>query len=306
MLDVAVSRALSTEPEHRYQSAAALREALDAALREPEAPSARRKLVTRGLASVVALAVIGVIGVGATRPAVRERAAVALAPMIEKMHALQARAAERMHGAHPAAAAPTQVAALKLDAPASVTVVATPEPTPPAAPAAAEATLAANSNANDDGEVEDDSQASDTAAPEKAEPASSASSETKTEASSVAADAIAEAHKYVAQGNKLKALNLLRHAAKKSPNDAKLLAELASAAEQDRAWGEAVRVARRLVTVDPSAESKLELARLERKIGHRSRALELVRSVLKDTPDSPEAQAMLSQLGGTERVALQK
>jgi hypothetical protein len=31
-----------------------------------------------------------------------------------------------------------------------------------------------------------------------------------------------------------------------------------------------------------------------------------VRSVLKDSPDSPEAQAMLSHLGGAERVALQK
>ncbi|MES1174430.1 MAG: protein kinase, partial [Myxococcales bacterium] len=301
MLDAAVSRALSTEPEHRYKSAAELREALEAALREPEAPSARRKLVTRGLASAVALAVIGVIGVGAARPAVRERAVVALAPMIEKMHALQARAAERMHGAHPAAPAPTQVAALKLDAPASVTVVATPEPAP--APVAPEAALAANTAANDDGEVEDDSQSSDSATPEKAEPASAVSS---AELPSAGADAIAEAHKYAAAGNKLKALNLLRHAAKKFPKDGKVLAELASAAEQDRAWGEAVRVARRLVEVEPSAESKLELARLERKTGHRSRALELVRSVLKDSPDSPEATAMLNQLGGTERVALQK
>ncbi len=307
MLDVAVSRALSTEPEHRYKSAAELREALEAALREPEAPSPRRKLVTRGLASAVALAVIGVIGVGAARPAVRERAAVALAPMIEKMHALQARAAERMHGAHPGRPAETQVAALKLAEPTSVTVVATPEPVLPAAPPeAAPAALAANSAPNagsDDGEVEDDSQTSDSATPEKAEAESAVSSP---EVPSAGADAIAEAHKYAAAGNKLKALNLLRHAAKKFPKDGKVLAELASAAEQDRAWGEAVRVARHLVEVAPSAESKLELARLERKTGHRSRALELVRSVLKDSPDSPEATAMLSQLGGTERVALQK
>ena len=103
-----------------------------------------------------------------------------------------------------------------------------------------------------------------------------------------------------------RAVNLLRRAAKKSPSDAKVLQELASAAEQDHAWGEAVHVARRLVAVDPSVESKLELARLERKTGHRARALELVKSVVKDSPDSPEARAMLSQLGGVERVALQK
>jgi eukaryotic-like serine/threonine-protein kinase len=314
MLDVAVSRALSTEPEHRYKSAAELREALDAALREPEAPSARRKLVTRGLASAVALAVIGVLGVGAARPAVRERAAVALAPIMDKVHALQARAAERFHGAHPAAPAQTQVAALKLAEPASVTLVATPEPallepTPAATPEGAPAAVAANGAPNagsDDGEVEDDSPTSDTAASEKAVASTTASTPDRNEAASAGADAIAEAHKYVAQGNKLKALNILRRAAKKSPSDGKVLAELASAAEQDRAWGEAVRVARALVEVEPSVESKLELARLERKTGHRSRALELVRSVLKGSPDSPEAVAMLGQLGGTERVALQK
>jgi len=307
MLDVAVSRALSTEPEHRFQSADELRCALEAALREPEAPSARRKLVTRGLVSAVALAVIGVIGVGASRPAVRERAAVALAPMIEKMHTLQARAAERMHGAHPASAAPTQVAALKLEAPASVTLVATSEPAlaaaapeaPPPTPQA-DTTVAA---ANDDGEVEDDSASSDSTQPEKAD---ATVATVKAEPSAAADEAIAEAHKLVAQGNRLKALNLLRHAVKKSPADAKLLQELAAAAEQDHAWGEAVRTARRLVAVDPSAESRLELARLERKTGHRARALELVRGVVKDNPDSPEAHAMLSQLGAAERVALQK
>ncbi len=63
---------------------------------------------------------------------------------------------------------------------------------------------------------------------------------------------------------------------------------------------------RQLVDVDPSAESKLELARLERKTGHRARALELIRSVVRDNPDSAEAQAMLSQLGVAPRVALQK
>src|SRR4051812_8027180 len=220
MLDAAVSRALSTEPEHRYESAAELREALEAALREPEGPSLRRKWVTRGLASAVALSIAGVIGVGVARPAVRERAAVALAPMIEKMHALQARAAERMHGARPAAPAPIQVAESKLDAAAAVTVAAAPDPVlaspPPAAPS--EAAVALNGAANDDGEVEDDSPSSDATAPEKNE---APSNESTVQASSAGADAIAEAHKYVAQGNKLKALNVLRRAAKKSPSDGK-------------------------------------------------------------------------------------
>ena len=156
---------------------------------------------------------------------------------------------------------------------------------------------------NDDGEVEEDSvNAGSSTARETAEPAASA----KVDGSEAGDAAIAEAHELVAKGNKLKALNVLRRAAKVSPTDATLLAELASAAEQDRAWGEAVHTARLLVEVDPSAESKLSLARLERKTGHRERALELVRSVLNDNPDSPEAHAMLGQLGQASRVALQK
>jgi tetratricopeptide (TPR) repeat protein len=233
--------------------------------------------------------------------------------MIVKAEALRARAAERMHAAHPESA-PAQVAVLKLDAPATVTVVAKAEPTAaPVAedPAPMEAVAAAPAAQNpapasDDGEVEDDSASSDSATPDKADAPSKADSLAKSEPSAAAADAIAEADKLSAGGNKVKALNVLRHAAKKSPTDAKLLQALASMAEQNRAWGEAVRTARRLVAVDSSADSKLELARLERKTGHRDRALSLARSVLKDNPDSPEAHAMLSQLGVGERVALQK
>jgi serine/threonine-protein kinase len=301
MVDVVVSRALSTEPEHRYKSAAELRTALEAALREPESARPRRKLVARGIASAVALSLIGVIGLGAAQPAMRHKAALALAPMIEKAHALQARAAERMHGAHPLAPAPLQVAALQVEAPATVTVVATPEPAA-APPVATEAAAAPTTASNDDGEVEDDSASTDAVVASADKPEAAA----KTESSSAAADAIAEAHKLVAAGNQLKALNILRRAAKKTPTDATLLQELVAAAEQDRSWGEAVRIARRLVAASPSTETKLELARLERKTGHRPQALSLVRSVLKDNPDSPEAQAMLSHLGGTERVALQK
>jgi len=308
MVDAAVSRALSTEPEHRYRSAAELRKALEAALEEPETMPVRRKLLARGLASAVALAVIGVVAVGAARPEIRQKAVAAMAPMIEKAHALQARAAERMHGAHPAAAvvaaAPAPVPALAMQPAAEVVLAAqeevVAEPAPVAAlPAEAPVFDADAPTTNEDGEVDDDPTH---AIAEKVALASS----TKGETDSSAASAIALAHELTAKGNKLKALNVLRRAAKTSPNDANVLHELASAAEQDRAWGEAVRTVRRLVEVDPSAESKLELARLERKTGHRARALELTRSVLNENADSPEAQAMLAQLGEAPRVALQK
>jgi serine/threonine-protein kinase len=315
MLDVAVSRALSPEPEHRYRSAAELRAALEAALNETETMSTpRRKLVVRGLASAIALSVIGVIGFAASRPEVRQKAALAFSPMIAKAEALRAHAAERMHRAHPESAPPARVAALKLDAPTTLTVEAKPEPAPaPVAenpvPMAAAATAPVAQNAappSDDGEVEDDSASSDSPTQDKADAPSNGDALALAEPSAAAAAAIAEADKLSAQGSKVRALNVLRHAAKKSPTDVKLLQELATMAEQNRAWGEAVRTVRRLVAVDGSADSKLELARLERKTGHRARALELARSVLNDNPDSPEAHAMLSQLGVGERVALQK
>jgi len=306
MVDAAVSRALSTEPEHRYRSAAELREALEAALHEPEIAPSRRKLVARGLASAVAVAIIGVIGVGAARPAIRQKAVAALAPMLEKAHALQARAAERMHGARPQVAVAAPVAPLAMQPAAEVVLAAAAEEVV-AEPAPTAALLAATPDANaqasnDDGEVEEDSPSAGSAASDKTEPTASA----KVENSAAGEAAIAEAHELTAKGNKLKALNVLRRAAKNSPSDANVLEELARAAEQDRSWGEAVHTARLLVEVDPSAESKLSLARLERKTGHRARALELVRSVLNDNPDSPEAHAMLGQLGVGERVALQK
>lgn len=298
MLDVAVSRALSTEPEQRYGSAAELRAALEAALGEREVSSSpRRRLVARSMAAAIALSVLGVIGAGVANPELRGKAAVALSPVMTKVHALQARAAERLHAARPA---PTQIAAAA-QAPASVTIqaaVAAVEPEPIIEAPAPEAVPAAVASTDDDGEVEEESTGSASATPEKAEPALAAPSAND--------DVIGEARKYSDAGNKLKALNLLRHAAKKSPSDAKVLQALATAAEENRAWGEAVRTARRLVAVDPSAESKVVLARLERKTGHRARALELARSVLKESPDMPEAKAILAQLGGEGRVALQK
>ena len=67
MLDATVSRALSTDPERRYRSAAEMRAALEAALHEPAPSYTPRKLVARGLASAIALSVIGLVGAAALR-----------------------------------------------------------------------------------------------------------------------------------------------------------------------------------------------------------------------------------------------
>ncbi len=309
MLDATVSRVLSPEPEHRYDTAGELRAALEAALQET-APRPRRQLIAQSAAGVLLLALVGSLAVGASNPRLRERAVAAVAPMLEKGEEWQAHLVARLRAAHASSAALAPVAPLAPPAPPAAIVAkldAAELKLAPTAALAAPVTLAApvalTTTADDDGEVEDDLSAS-TGNPAEAELTSTSAPAATAEPSTLGATAIAEADKLRSAGNKLKALNVLRAAAKKSPRDAKVLEELARMAEQNRAWGEAVRSERRVVALDGSTNSKLELARLERKTGHRGRALELVRNVLKDTPDSPDARAMLAQLGGSEQLAL--
>jgi hypothetical protein len=69
------------------------------------------------------------------------------------------------------------------------------------------------------------------------------------------------------------------------------------------AWGEALRTAQRRTAIDSSADARLELARVERAMGNRERALALVKEILKD-PDAPaEAKALLNALSPNDRVA---
>jgi thioredoxin-like negative regulator of GroEL len=70
------------------------------------------------------------------------------------------------------------------------------------------------------------------------------------------------------------------------------------------AWGEAQRTARRRAALDPSADARLELARVERAMGNRERALELVMNVLKEPAAPAEAKALLAALSPAGQVAL--
>jgi hypothetical protein len=68
-------------------------------------------------------------------------------------------------------------------------------------------------------------------------------------------------------------------------------------------WGEAVKAARRWALLDPTAEARLALARLERATGHKARALALVQGVIKEDPSSPDAKTLLGELRG-QKLAL--
>lgn len=105
------------------------------------------------------------------------------------------------------------------------------------------------------------------------------------------------------KGAKIKALALLKRAAKKTPNDAAVYKALASRAEQMASWGDAVKAARRWALLDPSSEARLSLARLERATGHKERAVALIEGVLKDDPASPDAKTLLGEMRG-QKLAL--
>ncbi|HEY2409367.1 MAG TPA: protein kinase [Polyangiaceae bacterium] len=300
-LSDAVARALEIDADLRFQSAVEFRKALQGALQVFTVQSPARKRLARGLASAITLSVLGLIGAAASRTAVVERAHAVLAPVAHKLAELRAHAVERREASFESAVAAESVPAESKTVTAQAAQPAG-EPVAPAAPAElakAEGTpsaVAALAPANDDGEVDDDSEGAAQVATPSADGA---------RASDAAPSAVIEqVRALTAKGKRSKALDVLRHAAKKSPNDAAVLRELTLLAQQDRAWGEAVKTARRWVTVEPSTESKLELARLDKKTGHREDAISVLQSVMKDNPDSPEAHAMLVGLIGGERVAL--
>jgi thioredoxin-like negative regulator of GroEL len=107
------------------------------------------------------------------------------------------------------------------------------------------------------------------------------------------------------KGAKLHALALLKHAAKRTPNDAAVQKALVARAEQMREWGEAVKAARRWALLDASSEARLSLARLERATGHKERAVALVEGVIKDDPSSPDAKTLLGEMRGQKLASAQ-
>ena len=202
------------------------------------------------------------------------------------------------HRAPPAPAPRAEVSIGQEPAPVAAPAAA-PVPAPPAAELAA-------SETDDEGEIDADAAPSAAAeldltqdpeieikAPELAEPTNEAPQHPML----VRADELWE------RGAKIRALALLRRAARKAPSDAKVHRALAERAEQTGAWGEAVKAARRWAELEPSSEARLALARLERATGHKERALALIQGVIKDDPTSPDAKTLLGEMRG-QKLAL--
>src|SRR5690606_33084765 len=83
MVDQVITRSLKTNPAERFQSAAAMRDALEAALREPElARQRRRRFGYAALGAVVAALVAGGVAV-AKEPELAQRVTDKVAPVVE-------------------------------------------------------------------------------------------------------------------------------------------------------------------------------------------------------------------------------
>ncbi|MFO0566082.1 MAG: protein kinase [Polyangiaceae bacterium] len=336
MLDQTISKAMDPNPSERFQSAEAMREALEEALREPEIRRRRRRRIGLGIvgAFVIALGVVG--GVAAAKPDVRNRAVAAVSPLVQRLKGAPA-AAEAAPPADPAA---TEASAAE-------------------APPAEEQAAAGETGEGDDtagdpagepgdkaegrgekpegataqvGEADEDEsgETGDRAEPEADKPADKAKADAPAEkpaekvadkkagasddsmfnAEPVKAESgdkvealLAKAAEYRQAGKKVKALNEYRKIGKKNRKDARALKAWSEAAAQMKGYGEALRVAQRWANLDKSVEARLFLSNMQRKVGKREAAIKTLNALLQERPGCEEARSMLKTLSPEPRVA---
>jgi hypothetical protein len=151
MLDKTISQALEPNPDVRFQSAEEMREALEAALREPEQKRRRRRRLGFAVVGVVLAFIAGIGGVSATKPEVRARAYAMAKPLIDKV-----KGTSQTTAAEVAAQPPSQ--------PAEAEQQAAPAATEEPAAAPAEQAAAADPSSADDETDDDGTEADDTAA----------------------------------------------------------------------------------------------------------------------------------------------
>lgn len=294
MLDDAITRSLERHPEQRFQSAAEFRQVLEEALREPERARRRRRRMGFAALGAVMVALGGLGYTGYQRPQVRARAVAMAEPILHKLEQLRSARQAALHApvatdeakppASPAKAAPAPAA----DQPA-------PASSPPPGPAP--------TAPGDQPSIDALAQA-DTPAAAKAGGAAQPGDVAEPAASTDALDQqIAASVQLMESGNKLKGYNQLRDLGRANETDPHALKAWGQAAVAMRAWGEALHVARLWSKADPGIDSGLNLARMQRRTGHRDDALHTLAALVKAHPGSDEARSMLGAMGGQERVA---
>jgi eukaryotic-like serine/threonine-protein kinase len=284
MLDDTICRSLEQEPDKRLQSAREMREALEAALREPEIQRRRRRRIGFAAIGVVAMALGGAAAVGASKPEVRSRAAAMAEPVMQRLRGQRAEAAVA------AETAPEEAEAAG-------------EPQDEGETTAMAGADQEESDETSESETEGETEgASEQAA---AEPSEEPAAPSETFAAQAVSDTaggddldakLAKAAELMENGSKVKAFNMYRKIGRNHRKEPRALKAWSEAAMRMKGWGEAHRVAVQWSEVEKSIESRLHLARMERAVGKREQAMKTLEQLLRESPRCEEARAMLREL----------
>ncbi len=291
-LDRVLTRALAASPEARFSNAADFRHALETLIDDRARARLRRRRAGGALVGLLTVAAALVAGAHLTQPA---SAGVARAWKVGRGLVEQALALGDK------AKAPQPVAAVKHPL---VAPTIEPAPKPASVPSFAEDTEVEHAEAAATDEVSEPAAVAE--APAESAVVADATPAAGTSAAAPSPDAqaaLAEFRDLTARGRTLKALHVIRTAAKALPREPVILEAYAGAARESKAWGEARRAAAAWVKVNPSNEARVTLARLERANGNPEKALALLKAVVEGDEKSPEAERLLASWSHDQRLA---
>jgi hypothetical protein len=106
---------------------------------------------------------------------------------------------------------------------------------------------------------------------------------------------LAKAEGYAKKGQYLFALTTYRKLGKANDTDARVLRGWSEAAVKTKGWGEALRVAIKWASSDPSPEAQLYLARIQHAAGQRYGAIATLTRLVGQHPDAREAEELLDR-----------
>jgi serine/threonine-protein kinase len=290
-LDRALAKALEKAPEDRFESVAALRAALEPLIDDRARSRTRRRRA--GLAMIGALTFAAAAVFGA-------RASHAVPDGLVMAVGLGRELVGQALGVTDLASPLGRIA----DASQPVLATTAPEPAaPPALPAAPPSIPTFGEDSETEAER---ATGSDAAPPDVPAPADAPAPAAAPAPESESAKVLAEFEDLQNNGRPLKALHVIRAAAKEFPREPQVLRAYVKAAEGSKAWGEAKRAAARWVKVEATSEARLSLARLERATGNTQKALALVESVLKEDAGSEEAKRLNAAWSHEQRFAMNR
>ncbi len=318
MLDKVIMRSLKTDPSARFQNAAEMREALEAALREPELQrNRRRRAGLVALGALMSAMVAGAVTVG-NDPELAGRVSAKVSPMLNYVRELR-----QGKAVAPARAVSEQADGLAKAAPQPAKAAPAALETDDAQPGDSDLAMAEDTDETGEADVDIDLDAPDALAPAAATEsgelaqageaelgagdgdsdgsAAEPSSDTESDTANADLEALlVQAEQQMTEGNRLKGFNTIKRLAWKHPKDARALRAYSEAAVSMKAWGEAYRAAYNWAEVDPSPDAKLQLAKLERATS-RGNYKSTLKKLLAQHPDHAEATALL---GGASNKAL--